>query len=202
MSSTNRSNARDKHISDYYKTPVRSILDFLMEFDSDFPYFSNACKGIILDPCAGGRDVQGMLRQSMSYPEALKTFKCVWADSIVTVDCRQDSLAAIKQDYLTLKLDYRPSMIITNPPFLYALPIIKKALEDVEEGGLVIMLLRLNFFGSKERFPFFEKNMPFCCYVHQRRMKFTDTNNTDSIEYMHCIWIKGQHPKFTQLRII
>lgn len=197
MSSTNRSNARDSHIADYYKTPVRSIIDFLMEFDNDFQYFSNACRGIILDPCAGGKE-----GQSMSYPEALSKFKCVDQAKVHTIDLREDSLAEIKTDYLTMTLDYRPSMIITNPPFSLALAVIKKALEDVEDRGLVIMLLRLNFFGSNLRYAFFDKTMPQFCYVHQRRMKFTDTNNTDSIEYMHAVWVKNDYPKFTKLRII
>ena len=79
---------------------------------------------------------------------------------------------------------------------------LKKSLEDVDKNGLVIMLLRLNFFGSKERFPFFDKTMPHVCYVHQRRMKFSNTNNTDSIEYCHCVWIKNNYSKFAQLRVI
>ena len=33
MSSTNRSVARDLHISDYYITPVNRIIDFLNEFN-------------------------------------------------------------------------------------------------------------------------------------------------------------------------
>lgn len=200
MSSTNRSDARNKHIADYYKTPVRSILDFLMEFDNDFQYFFEASKGIILDPCAGGRNAAGICHQTMSYPEALKSFKCV--GEVRTIDIRQDSLAELKADYLLTTLDYKPSIIITNPPFNQALPIIKKALVDVADKGIVIMLLRLNFFGSKERFSFFEKTMPLVCYVHQRRMKFTDTSNTDSVEYMHCVWIKNQYPKFAMLRVI
>lgn len=40
MSSTNRSAARDTHKADYYVTPIKSILDFLMEFDSDWPELS------------------------------------------------------------------------------------------------------------------------------------------------------------------
>src|SRR3990167_7840251 len=109
MSSTNRSDARDRHISDYYKTPVRSIIDFLMEFDNDFQYFYNASQGIILDPCAGGRDALGIMHQNMSYPEALKTFKCVNPENIRTIDIRSDSLAEVKGDYLQMNIDYKPS---------------------------------------------------------------------------------------------
>lgn len=44
--------------------------------------------------------------------------------------------------------------------------------------------------------------MPMACYVHSKRMKFTDSGGSDSVEYMHCIWLKGEHPRFTKLRIL
>ena len=85
---------------------------------------------------------------------------------------------------------------------MIAREIIGKALNDVKDGGLVIMLLRLNFFGSRARFSFWEKNMPTFCYVHNERIGFTDNGTTDSIEYMHAVWIKGERQKFTKLRVI
>ena len=95
-----------------------------------------------------------------------------------------------------------PDIIITNPPFYLAKDIIDKALRDVREGGYVAMLLRLNFFGSKDRFPFFQKQMPTWAYVHHRRFSFTDDGKTDSIEYCHMVWKKGDQPKFTKLDVI
>lgn len=195
MSSTNRSAARDAHKADYYVTPVNSIMDFLMEFDNDWPELSFTGGDIdILDPCAGGDAVS-----LMSYPTALLKFDPV--KYVHTVDIRPDSRALIKADYLTLDCKDKVDVIITNPPFNLALPIIQKALNDVRPGGLVVMLLRLNFFGSQERSAWFEKHMPLCCYVHSRRMKFTE-KGTDSIEYMHAVWQKDKYPKFTSLRII
>lgn len=56
MSSTNRSNARDFHIADYYVTPKNSVRKFMLEFiDNElFPtYWTNWMDSIkILDPCA------------------------------------------------------------------------------------------------------------------------------------------------------
>ena len=119
MSSTNRSNARDFHVSDYYKTPVKSILDFLMEFDNDNPELSFTGGGkSILDPCAGGRDSIGIMHQSMSYPEALRSFKPLKdLQGITTIDLRNDSLAEIKADYLSYECKNKFDVIITNPPF-------------------------------------------------------------------------------------
>lgn len=189
MSSTNRSNARDTHVSDYYVTPLQSIKDFIKEQTQ-----INFVGLNILDPCAGGDK-----HHKMSYPEVLRAY----TSSITTVDVREDSLASIKEDYLSLELKgLLIDVIITNPPFNLALEIIEKALKDVVEGGYVVMLLRLNFFGSQKRKPFFDKYPPLACYVHNKRMKFTNTNGTDSIEYMHCIWQKGTKPDYTMLKVI
>ena len=196
MSSTNRGNSRDFHIADYYVTPIKSIVDFLMEFFDDNPNLDFNGK-VILDPCAGGDS-----KHPMSYPEAIKKWDFTNKPIIKTIDLRQDSLAELKANYLFTQLDYKPDVIITNPPFMTAREIIGKALNDVKDGGLVIMLLRLNFFGSKARFSFWEKNMPAFCYVHNERIGFTDNGTTDSIEYMHAVWIKGEKPKFTKLRVI
>jgi hypothetical protein len=140
----------------------------------------------------------------MSYPTALQQNGYT---SIDTLDLRSDSLAGIVgADYLTTDITNimanRPDCIITNPPFNMAIEIIQKALDDVDVGGYVVMLLRLNFFGSKGRKPFWTHNLPMCCYVHSERMRFLNTGGTDSIEYMHCVWKKGSSFNSTDLRII
>jgi hypothetical protein len=196
MSSTNRSDARNEHIADYYVTPVTSIMDFLMEFFNDNPDLCFNGK-VILDPCAGGD-----IKHPMSYPTAIMKYEYDAVPIIKTIDIREDSLAEVRQNYFFTVLDYKPDVIITNPPFGIAREIIEKALRDVKDGGLVIMLLRLNFFGSQSRYNFWKKNMPTFCYVHNKRIGFTDNGVTDSIEYMHCVWIKGANPKFVQLRIV
>jgi len=193
MSSTNRSAARVAHVADYYVTPPEHIEKFLGQFINDY----GGLGGRILDPCAGGDAAR-----PMSYPTALAKF----GHFPDTIDLREDSLAAIKCDYLETNLSdiglSTPDCIITNPPFNLALDVIKKALSDVQDNGYVIMLLRLNFFGSNYRKVFFDEFMPMCSYVHSKRMKFSNTNGTDSIEYMHCVWKKGFNPKSTQLHII
>jgi hypothetical protein len=158
----------------------------------------------------------------MSYPEAIK--QANWkVGQLDTIDIRPDSLAAFKGDYLRTKLTSAPDIIITNPPFCVAMEFIQKALWDVKPGGIVIKLLRLNFFGSRKRRAWFQSNMPVYTYVHAERLGFwpehpsqamldwwasldkgapPNASSTDSIEYMHCVWIQGQHPRFTQLRVI
>lgn len=221
MSSTNRSNARAEHTADYYVTPIKDIELFLKAFDKEINIDWNTIK--ILDPCAGGNSVvqdnHGILEDAhpMSYPTAITNVfgEC----NIDTYDIRENSLAANHKNYLETKLNYEPDVIITNPPFKIAVDIIEKALSDVKDGGYVIMLLRLNFYGSKERKPFFNKYMPEYTFVHHQRIGFTDkkdTNgyvvldnngipkrgSTDSIEYAHFVFKKGYKPEYSKLILI
>ena len=177
MSSTNR--GYDRHISDYYVTPVNEIKKFWEEFKV---HNNISTVNYVLDPSAGGDS-----KHIMSYPEVLKNEDF----ELVTMDIRQDSLAALKGDYLVTKFDKSFDMIFTNPPFVQALEFLQKALNDVKDDGYVIMLLRLNFLGSRARNEWLKNNMPYEIYVHSKRISFTDDGKTDSIEYAHFVWKKG-----------
>lgn len=195
---------------------------FLREFDKRIKIDWNNIK--ILDPCAGGNNeirVESGIKEiyhPMSYQTAIHNVfgNC----NVNNIDIREDSLSEVKGDYLKLDVKhFSPQVIITNPPFNLAVSIIEKALNDVADDGYVIMLLRLNFFGSKERKPFFDKYMPEWCFVHHIRIGFTDKKDengyvlfnkdgkvkrgsTDSIEYMHAVWRKGYKPDYTKLVVI
>ena len=202
MSSTNR--GYDRHATDYYVTPQEAIEVFLDawlgdlqkgEFHDDVLGVADHPDKILwLDPCAGGDT-----KHAMSYPAVLEKHFGVVPE---TIDVREDSLAEKKEDYLLADVVPPPQIIITNPPFYLAKAVIEKALRDVVEGGYVVMLLRLNFFGSNDRFGFFQKQLPTWAYVHHRRFSFTEDKKTDSIEYMHAVWQKGADPAFTMLKVI
>ena len=196
MSSTNRSNARDSHISDYYVTPINCIRDFFnawIEDMRDVEEFLSIKHNLFLDPCSGGDE-----NHPMSYPKFIEK---ELGGKVDTLDIRETSLAEKKEDFLKFK-GGEYDIVITNPPFNIAREIIEKSFEVVREGGYVIMLLRLNFFGSKQRKAFWDMYMPLYAYIHHRRMSFTDDRRTDSIEYMHAVWQKGNYPKHTKIRII
>lgn len=151
----------------------------------------------ILDPCAGGDEYH-----EMAYPMALRKspFKIGQID---TIDIREDSKAEMKTDFLTADVPDDYNLIITNPPFNIAMDVIKRSLEKAaDHTGVVVMLLRLNFFGTRQRQKFWQENMPILTYVHTRRPSFLNTWGTDSIEYMHAVWRVGLPAKFTLLRII
>ena len=215
MSSTNRGG--DRHVSDYYRTPQWAIQDFLTALHTDAPaLFGEDLSShdlIVLDPCAGGD-----AHNAMAYPQALRNFPAWNITRLVTHDYRADSPAEFHGDYVagllerSLPRDLSPDLIITNPPFAIACEIIEQALADVRANGLVIMLLRLNFFGGQhEKRAFFERaGLPVAAYVHRKRINFTEGQRKpdgtkmsgDSIEYMHAIWQRGARPHFTQLRVI
>ena len=193
MSSTNR--GYERHKTDYYVTPIDAVKIFLNSWTKDIgggPKILNDLKW--LDPCAGGDS-----KHQMTYPIVIK--EMVNPKVLDTIDIRKDSLAQRKEDYL-LADTKGYDIIITNPPFYSALSIIEKALEDVGIGGYVVMLLRLNFFGSNQRFKFFQKQLPVWAYVHHHRFSFTDDGKTDSIEYMHAVWVRGVDPEYTKLKVI
>lgn len=193
MSSTNRGRERNKY--DYYVTPKNEVRKFLKVFLQN-----NEIKGNILDPCAGGD-----LNHGMTYPEAIN--EIIKDCKVKTLDIRPDSRAEYKNiDYLKTDISeliegYKPNAIFTNPPFNLAMDFIKKALEEVNENGFVIMLLRLNFLGSESRNTWLKNNMPYEIYVHSKRMSFTGDGKTDSIEYAHFIWKKG-HKGATKLYLL
>jgi hypothetical protein len=206
MSSTNRSKARENHVADYYVTPHKPIEDLIKwmsnkeEFNRLFLNNSMFKPDIkFFDPCAGGNpssNERGMV--PMSYPTVFGKHGV----NMETNDIRDDSLAQIKSDYINSDvIENRADVIITNPPFNCAVDIIKKAQKEVSEGGYVIMLLRLNFFGSKDRKPFWDNNMPIYSVVHHQRISFTK-GSTDSIEYMHAIWKSGVSQNNTTLELI
>ncbi len=188
MSSTSRGSVREA--SDYYVTPVSEIVKFLTLWD-ELPRYGSRI--YTLDPCAGGDE----FRERMSYPHALAAFGIICD----TIDIREDSRAVIKGDYLQLNCKNKYTLIITNPPFALAKEIATKSIDDVLSGGFVVLLLRLNFFGSQKRFQFWQDHPPYAIFIHSQRISFTG-GTTDSIEYMHCVWKKGYSSNQVTLRII
>lgn len=191
MSSTNRGTVRNGN--DYYTTPVKSIVDFIDAFNQVENVFQEDIS--ILDPSAGGDAIN-----PMSYPKALSHMG-ISLSNLTTIDIREDSLAEIKGNFLELDQgEY--DVVITNPPFHLAKEFVQHGLKHTKENGFVIMLLRLNFFETKSRKPFFENQMPKYAFVHHKRMSFTGDGKTDSVAYMHCVWQNGYYPDATELRII
>jgi len=196
MSSTNR--GYDRHKSDYYITPQKDIEEFIYHLQYTVLDKDSASMKKLdwLDPCCGGDD-----KNEASYLSVIK--KLFNPDNICGIDIREDSKADIIMNYLDCNKENMSNhdIIISNPPFYLAEDFIKKSLEFVNDGGYVIMLLRLNFFGSKKRKQIFENNMPEYCFVHHKRISFMN-GATDSIEYAHFVWKKGIKNSYCKTYVI
>jgi hypothetical protein len=186
MSSTNRGTQRNA--DDYYVTPHWLIEDFLAAFSENCRFnFDEQAYPRILDPSAGGCE-----QYPMSYPTVLEKHGFIIVDSW---DIREDSRALIRGcDFL--KTNPTPNYhdaIITNPPFNVAQEFTEHALKIVREGGLVIMLQRLNWLGSQKRKPMWQKLPLGAVYVHSKRPGFDPQkpSKTDSTEYAHFVFCKG-----------
>jgi hypothetical protein len=164
----------------------------------------------ILDPCAGGD-----AGNEMSYPVALLQSDLILPGAkITTIDLRQDSRAEIKANFLDWTSKETFDLVISNPPFTLADKFINKSIEL--SSGYVVMLQRLNFFGTISRLSFFHNHMPRWCYVNAERISFstpllekylkdfgmTSKKGQDSIEYAHFVWDVNYRPKHTLLKPI
>lgn len=196
MSSTNR--GYDRHKSDYYVTPQKDIEEFMCHLQNTV--FKTDVEGMKslrwLDPCCGGDE-----NNEASYVSVIN--KLFNPDKIQGIDIREDSKADVVMDYLfsSNKDVENNDIIISNPPFYLAEEFIKKSLDVVNDGGYVVMLLRLNFFGSKKRKPLFDHAMPEYCFIHHKRISFMK-GATDSIEYAHFIWKKDSVNDYCKTYIV
>lgn len=210
MSSTGRSQkSLDERAAygDHYATPEWVVREFMksfweVELKENLMGQHQGLKAF--DPCAGGDKENGLM---MPYPWVIQE---LYGVKPITMDIRTNSPAKFHStNYLMddRPKKWRPNLIISNPPFEYAMPFVKKALHDVQPGGYVAFLLRVNWLGSKSRKSFLQANMPKHLFVHHRRIKFGgmgkgNKSHGDSIEYGHFVWQAGLYPEYTQTRIL
>lgn len=206
MSSTHR--GYDRHESDYYVTPQKYIKEFLSAFlveaKIDRPDRLNW-----LDPCCGGDE--------KNEPSYVQVITDEFEATVCGIDIREDSKADVIMDYLSCQKENMDNhdIIISNPPFYLAEEFIRKSLELVKDNGYVVMLLRLNFFGSQKRKELFENNMPEYCFIHHKRINFIPDSmkaeikrkglkpmSGDSIEYAHFVWRKGVNNDYCKTYVI
>ena len=98
-------------------------------------------------------------------------------------------------NFLESSLKYE--CFLTNPPYKYALPFVRKALENVLPSGYVIMLLKIQFLEGKKRYNFFQNHPPKFVYVNASRQNcakngdFEKYPTNSAICYAWFIWQKG-----------
>lgn len=175
MSATNRGSERCK--DDAYYTPewaVRALLQTV-----ELP------GGLWLEPaCGTGNIIRAV--------EDLRPGRQQWDANDINPDSSMACLrefphSTIRQvyngDYLQTPPAATYSVAITNPPYSLALEFVQQA---QRQASIVVMLLRLNWLGSKKRAEFLRGRMPNV-YVLPKRPSFSE-GATDSCEYGWFVW--------------
>ena len=81
--------------------------------------------------------------------------------------------------------------VVGNPPYRHAEAFVRRALSDVEHGGIVAYLLRLGFLESRRRLDLWERFPAREIVVFAERPSFTGDGRTDGCAYGFFIWRKG-----------
>lgn len=87
-------------------------------------------------------------------------------------------------DYFANK--YSADVIISNPPFSLAQEFLEKAIGELEPGGMLVFLLRVNYLGSQKRYDSLwqqDRYKPRQIITLVQRPSFTGDGATDSTEY-------------------
>lgn len=183
MSSTNRGGKRTE--ADNYPTPPWCTWRLLERLGDRLP------KGYWYEPCAGeGAIIQAAQHHGLEgvtwcanelREESLPVLQKFVSDDLISIgNCLDPSVGA-----------RNPDVIITNPPFSLAWDILHTSLRRWPRSHLVL-LLRLNFWGSDDRHSFM-KQFPPDTYVLPNRPDFRGQGKTDSIEYAWMHW--GPSPR-------
>ena len=98
-------------------------------------------------------------------------------------------------DFLTTEGNGEYDIVITNPPYKYAMEFVNKALEHTTTRGLVVMLLRLSFLESAKRYHFFRDSGLKEVYISSKRITMYPANgnipkNSGTVAYAWFVWEK------------
>jgi len=174
ISATNRGSKRID--SDFYITPMPVIKDFLNHYKIK--------PGNILEPCAGNGNFIKVIRE------------CDYYDHITAIELREEERWNLKnngasevyiEDFLKFKPTHEYKTIITNPPYSIAKEVIEKCFEISQKDTEIIMLLRVPFLESKNRYEFWQNYPINKLYVLSKRPSFTG-KGTDATAYGWFIW--------------
>lgn len=179
---------RPRDFRDFYETPIgliRAALPLLERWNSGL---SKRKLLRVLDPGSGrgrwGAEVRRL------YPKA----------EIVGVDCNfkepDDSQYDLWVDGSFLDRSVYDQLgpasfdlVVGNPPYKFAEEFVRRAIEMLKPGGLMVLLLRLEFEASQGRGEGLHREFPFCAkYTLSRRVSFSYDGKTDSYDYAMFVW--------------
>ena len=175
MSSTNRGSKR--RVDDFYETPgwaTRAILPHLEQL--------GALDGMILEPSAGrGAIVKELIEAGVSH------------DKIVSYELDLERARESQSrcaNFLEKQIVWKYGLVITNPPYTHAIEFAQKGYDLIADGGVLALLLRINWLASQRRAEWLRKHTP-SLYVLPKRPSFTG-KGTDSSDYAWMVWTKRE----------
>ena len=198
MSSTKR--GYDRHANDKYFTP-RWLADEAAEIVKRYIPTANLSRSLppggrmnILEPAVGSGVIVQALNESLNCDGIVANVEHFDLDPT-------DGFDTVKQDFFEFsKTGW--DVIITNPPYRLAQEFVEHSLSLVKEGGVVMMLLRLNFLGGQKRRHWHWAHMPESIYVTPKRPKFFGVKGTDSCEYAWFVWRRGINNDYAKTYVL
>lgn len=188
MSATNRGSSRPP--GDFYRTPVwctRAILRHLPK------------SGGVIDAGCGDGAILSVLTAADTFDEIVGVeLNPELAEKARDAIDLQGNSRIENVDFLTLKGS--PSLVISNPPFSFALEFVSHALEMVASvNGTVAMLLRLGWLEGQSRAGF-HNSTPCDVYVMSKRPSFTG-GGTDATGYGWFVFGPGRGNRWSILNV-
>ena len=129
---------------DFYETPAEGVTRLL-----DRPDLAPSTSALIWE-CAAGRGAISTVLSERGY-------------TVYSTELRDRGFGKTGVDFLTAgrpNTEGHPLVILTNPPFKYAISFIEHSLELLRDGESCYFLLRLSFLEGQKRQAFFEKQNP------------------------------------------
>jgi hypothetical protein len=175
MSATNRGSKRIP--SDNYSTPMESINAFL-----DHYYAMNDLT--ILEPAAGSGNICKAIKNR--YPGAYIVANELREEENDNLSMCADQIH--NEDFLKFeKNSIKYDLIIGNPPFSLAKEFLEHCFKVANDQTDIVMLLRLAFLESRERYKFWKEHPISELYVLHKRPKFIN-GKSDATAYGFFVW--------------
>jgi len=178
MSSTNRGGQRTE--ADNYPTPVWVTHRFLDHKPAALP------GGLWYEPCAGEGSIIHAVNTHVSKPEVQWMANELRPGAKTMLQKHVPASHIRIGDALDAPAIPGVSVVITNPPFRIAEQVLYRLLATYPLA-YVVLLLRLNFWGSVRRAEFLTK-YPADTWVLPNRPDFMGAGKTDSPEYAWFMW--------------
>ena len=165
--------AGEREKNDYYATEPKAV-KMLLSVEKFNPYIWE---------CACG---EGHISKELE-----KSGYNVWSTDLV------DRGYGDVRDFFSFKAQCRDDIdIITNPPYRYAKEFVEHALDVVQTGCKVAMLLKIQFLEGRARNKFFKKNPPKKIYVFSSRVNCAKNGEfskykSSAVCYAWFVWEKG-----------